>query len=260
MNKRNTKHYLNINRKMSKRKKTIRKDFRDTENNLSGFLKKLGFKNTESDLLSTALTHPSFTFENPGSGKENNQRLEFLGDAVLDFVVGEYLYLTYPDKPEGELTKMRAAVVNETTLARKARDIGLGQALFLGKGEQASGGRDRPSILADALEAVIGAVYLQHGFEEVRRFILKMLISEINELNEGNYGDFKTMLQERAQKKECNVEYRILEEKGPDHDKLFTAGVFIEGSLMGKGTGKTKKEAEQHAARFALEKWEGKDN
>lgn len=221
-------------------------------------IQRLGLENPRSELMNMALTHPSYTFENPGQALENNQRLEFLGDAVLDFIVGEYLYLTYPHKPEGELTKMRAAVVNETTLARKAKAINLGQALFLGKGEQSSGGRERSSIIADALEAVIGAIYLQYGFEKVRNFILDMLVPEIKDLDEGNYGDFKTMLQEKAQKEVYDVTYKIMDETGPDHDKLFTAGVFIRGELKGKGTGKTKKEAEQQAARLALRQWEGK--
>lgn len=240
-------------------KKSITKEQLDLTGEGESFIQRLGLENPQSKLIYTALTHPSFTFENPNCGLENNQRLEFLGDAVLDFVVGEYLYLTYPEKPEGELTKMRAAVVNETTLARQARSIGLGQALFLGKGEQFSGGRDRPSIIADALEAVIGAIYLQYGFKKVRKFILDMLIPEISELNEGNYGDFKTMLQEKAQKEEVDISYRILNEIGPDHDKLFTAGVYLQGELQGKGIGKTKKEAEQQAAHSALKKWEGKD-
>jgi len=227
---------------------------------VESFIEKIGLDKTNSQLIYTALTHPSYTFENPGSGLENNQRLEFLGDAVLDFIIGEYLYLTYPEKPEGELTKMRAAVVNENTLARKGMDIGLGQALFLGKGEQLSGGRTRPSIIADALVAVIGAIYLQYGFERARKFVLDMLVPEIQELNnDGNYGDFKTMLQEKAQKYDCGVYYKILEESGPDHDKVFTAGVFLQGELKGKGTGKTKKDAEQNAARLALEKWEEKN-
>lgn len=240
-------------------KKSITKEQLDLTGEGEAFIQRLGLEKPQSKLIYTALTHPSFTFENPNCGLENNQRLEFLGDAVLDFVVGEYLYLTYAEKPEGELTKMRAAVVNETTLARQARSIGLGQALFLGKGEQFSGGRDRPSIIADALEAVIGAVYLQYGFKKVRKFILDMLIPEINELNEGNYGDFKTMLQEKAQKEEVDISYRILNEIGPDHDKLFTAGVYLQGELQGTGSGKTKKEAEQQAAHAALKNWEGKD-
>lgn len=218
--------------------------------------KRLGLDNSHSKLIMMALTHPSYTFENPNSGLENNQRLEFLGDAILDFVIGEFLYQNYPRKPEGELTKMRAAVVNEATLSRKASGINLGQALYLGKGEQSSGGGNRPSILADALEALIGAVYLQYGFEKVREFILKMLVPEIMDLDQENYGDFKTMLQELSQREECEVEYRILEESGPDHEKVFTAGVYIRSELRGKGKGKTKKEAEQKAARLALENWE----
>ena len=140
-------------------------------------------------LLTIALTHPSYLFENPQPGRENNQRLEFLGDAILDFIVAEYLYLNYPDRPEGELTKMRAAVVNETTLARKAQEIELGCELLLGRGEQVSGGRERPSILADAWEAVIGAIYLQYGLEVVRRVVLEMLKPAIEEVAKGNYGD-----------------------------------------------------------------------
>lgn len=206
-------------------------------------------------LFTTALTHPSYVFENPQFGKENNQRLEFLGDAILDFVVAEYLYLSYPERPEGELTKMRAAVVNETTLARKAHEIELGQELLLGKGELVSGGRERPSILADAWEAVIGAIYLQYGFQEARRVILELLKPAIDEVAKGNYGDYKTVLQEKAQREEKEVSYQILLEEGPDHNKCFTAGVFVEGDLMGKGTGRTKKEAEQHAAKQVLDHW-----
>jgi len=232
------------------------KNNRETDKAVELFINELGLHDFRMDLIRTALTHPSFTFENPSYMLEHNQRLEFLGDAVLDFIVGEYLYLTYPQKPEGELTKMRAAVVNESTLARQAKEIELGQVLYLGKGEQHSGGRNRPSILGDALEAVIGAIYLQYGFEEVRKFILDMLVPEIKKLDEGNYGDFKTMLQERAQKEDSDINYKILNETGPDHDKVFTAGVYIKGEVKGKGTGKTKKEAEQYAARVALQNWE----
>jgi len=150
---------------------------------------------------------------------------------------------------------MRAAVVNETTLARKAHEIELGQELLLGKGELVSGGRERPSILADAWEAVIGAIYLQYGFQEARRVILELLKPAIDEVAKGNYGDYKTVLQEKAQREEKEVSYQILLEEGPDHNKCFTAGVFVEGDLMGKGTGRTKKEAEQHAAKQVLDHW-----
>jgi len=210
-------------------------------------------------LLTTALTHPSYLFENPDHGRENNQRLEFLGDAILDFVVAEYLYLNFPDRPEGELTKMRAAVVNETTLARTAQAIGLGRELLLGRGEQLSGGRDRPSILADAWEAVLGAIYLQYGLTEARRIVLELLKPEIEEVAKGNYGDYKTQLQERAQKEEADISYRILAEEGPDHNKRFTAGVFLAGNLAATGIGRTKKEAEQNAAHKVLEQW-GREN
>jgi ribonuclease-3 len=217
--------------------------------------KRLGLESPPNRLFVTALTHPSYVFENPQFGKENNQRLEFLGDAILDFVVAEYLYLIYPDRPEGELTKMRAAVVNETTLAHKAMEIELGKELLLGKGEQVSGGRERPSILADAWEAVIGAIYLQYGLQEARRVILELLRPAIDEVAKGNYGDYKTVLQEKAQREEKEVNYQILAEDGPDHNKSFTAGVFLQGNLMGKGVGRTKKEAEQHAAQQVLEHW-----
>lgn len=222
--------------------------------------KRLGLQTPPNRLFSMALTHPSYVFENPQFGKENNQRLEFLGDAILDFVIAEYLYLSYPDRPEGELTKMRAAVVNETTLAHKAHDIKLGQELLLGKGEQVSGGRERSSILADAWEAVIGAIYLQYGLEEARRVILEMLKPAINEVAEGNYGDYKTVLQEKAQREEKEISYQILVEEGPDHNKSFTAGVFLQGTLTGQGVGRTKKEAEQHAAKQVLEHWESEDD
>jgi len=194
---------------------------------------RLELVNGVSPLLTTALTHPSYLFENPYSGLENNQRLEFLGDAILDFVVAEYLYLNYPDRPEGELTKMRAAVVNEATLASKAQEIRLGQELLLGRGEQVTGGRERPSILADAWEAVIGAVYLQYGLQEARRVILEMLKPAILEVADGNYGDYKTLLQEKAQREEAEVNYQILLEEGPDHSKKFTAGVFLAWYLDG---------------------------
>ncbi|KJS48670.1 ribonuclease III [Desulfosporosinus sp. BICA1-9] len=221
--------------------------------------KRLELGTPPNRLFVTALTHPSYIFENPQFGKENNQRLEFLGDAILDFVIAEYLYLSYPDRPEGELTKMRAAVVNETTLARKAHEIELGQELLLGKGELVSGGRERPSILADAWEAVVGAIYLQYGLLEARRVILELLKPSIEEVAKGNYGDYKTVLQEKAQREEKEVNYQILVEEGPDHNKCFTAGVFIGGDLLGKGIGRTKKEAEQQAAQQVLDLW-GSEN
>ncbi len=230
-------------------------------------LKEIGWRLAERlelsgkpSLLQKALTHPSYLFENPQPGSENNQRLEFLGDAILDFIVAEYLYLTYPERPEGELTKMRAAVVNEGTLARIALDIKLGQELLLGKGEQVSGGQERPSILADAWEAVLGAIYLQYGLQEARRVVLTFLKPAIEDVAHGNYGDYKTLLQEKAQREENEVSYRILAEEGPDHNKRFTAGVFLQGKIRAKGSGRTKKEAEQNAAQQVLEHWGGESD
>lgn len=225
----------------------------------SRLAKRLELGGPPSKLFMAALTHPSYLFENPQSGAENNQRLEFLGDAILDFIVAEYLYMNYPERPEGELTKMRAAVVNESTLARKAMEIELGQELLLGRGEQVSGGRERPSILADAWEAVLGAIYLQYGLQEARRVVLELLKPAIEDVAQGNYGDYKTMLQEKAQSAENEVSYRILAEEGPDHNKRFTAGVFMQGKILGKGSGRTKKEAEQNAAQQVLENW-GREN
>ncbi|MDR3270894.1 MAG: ribonuclease III [Peptococcaceae bacterium] len=204
-------------------------------------------------LMAMALTHPSYMFEHPDLGHENNQRLEFLGDAIVDFVVAEYLYQNYPDRLEGELTKMRAAVVNEATLSWVARNIDLGQELLLGRGEQLSGGRERPSILADAWESVTGAIYLQFGLQEARRVILEQLIPYIEEIAKGNYGDYKTQLQEEMQRLGIEVQYKILAEEGPDHNKRFTAGVFLHAELKEQGEGRTKKEAEQNAAQRALD-------
>ncbi|MDA8441662.1 MAG: ribonuclease III [Peptococcaceae bacterium] len=207
--------------------------------------------------LHMALTHPSYSFENPLLAQENNQRLEFLGDAILDFIVGEYLYRNFTEKPEGELTKMRAAVVNEHTLAKRALNLGLGDFLLLGKGEELSGGRERPSILADALEALIGAVYLEHGLSMTQDLVINQLQADIDEVAHGNYGDYKTTLQEKAQKRDNVVTYQILAETGPDHNKRFVAGVYLNGNLLTRGEGRTKKEAEQAAARLALAQWKG---
>ncbi|WP_227766710.1 ribonuclease III [Zhaonella formicivorans] len=213
-----------------------------------------GFQLSKLDALNIALTHPTYVFENKGLNHEHNQRLEFLGDAILGLVVGEYLYLNYPEKPEGELTKMRAAVVCETTLAQVAAQLGIGQNLLLGRGEEITGGRERSSILADAFEAILGAVYLEAGLGQVRDFVIRQLETKIAEVAKGAYRDYKTMLQEVVQKNhEENVSYAILQETGPDHDKRFVAGVIWQGQVVAKGTGRSKKEAEQKAAKAAIE-------
>jgi len=206
------------------------------------------------DYLDQALTHPTFVFENKGRGLVHNQRLEFLGDAVLGLAVGDYLFGRFPDRPEGDLTKMRAAVVCEASLSERAKVLNLGQFLRLGRGEELSGGRDRGSILADAFEAVIGAIYLTAGLDAAKKFILDQLKDVIDHLDMHNFGDYKTMLQELVQKTgEESVSYTILQESGPDHNKKFQAGVFYKDHLLARGTGNSKKEAEQKAAQEALQ-------
>lgn len=205
-------------------------------------------------LLNVALTHPTFVVENRHLGWEHNQRLEFLGDAVIGMLLAEYLYLTYPEKAEGELSKMRAAVACEATLARRAKELGLGRFLLLGRGEELAGGRERPSILADTFEALVAAIYLGGGLEQARQFVRNQFARELEEIS---YTDFKTELQELVQREyEENVSYRVLEETGPDHDKRFRVGVFLRGRCLATGHGKSKKEAEQQAAKAALEMWQ----
>ncbi len=220
---------------------------------LAQLLANCGVTIEDISLINVALTHPTYVFENRHLHGEHNQRLEFLGDAVLGLLVGEHLYRRFPQCPEGDLTKMRATVVCENTLARKARQINLGSFLLLGKGEEMTGGRDRASILADVFEAVTGALYLTAGLETARQFVQTLLGEEIDHLVPGEYGDFKTHLQEIVQRDfEENVTYHILHESGPDHDKRFVAGVFLQRKLLAEGTGRSKKEAEQNAARIAL--------
>lgn len=205
----------------------------------------LEFNNLEQ--LAMALTHPSYAQER--NFAYNNQRLEFLGDAVLSFVVAEYLYNSYRDKAEGELTKIRARVVCEKSLLNVAGKINLGKYVLLGKGEEMSGGRKRKSILADTVEAVIGAIYLDQGYSQARDFILKHLEDYIIEGAGGNYYDYKSRLQELVQgKNKENVYYAIIEESGPAHCKNFIAGVYFQNQLLATGEGKSKKEAEQNAA------------
>lgn len=215
------------------------------------FLRDNGMVFNQEKLIYTALTHPSYAQQKGIS--DNNQRLEFLGDAVLNFIVAEYLYKNYPQKGEGELTKIRAKVVCEKALLNVAKTINLGDYLLLGKGEEMSGGRKRKSILADTVEAVIGAVYLDQGYDSARDFVLKHLEDIITKTASGDYYDYKSKLQEivQARNKE-NVTYNILKESGPAHCKNFTAGVFYKEQLLATGEGKSKKEAEQNAAEKVL--------
>lgn len=229
---------------------------RERQQELAALARALGLPAEATTLLDVALTHPTYAYEHPRRVVAHNQRLEFLGDAVVGLLVGEYLYRQYPDLSEGDLTRMRAAVVCEATLARRAGELGLGRYLLLGRGEEMGGGRERASTLADAFEAVAAAVYLSAGLEAARSFVLGQLEQEVAALTPGAYGDYKTVLQELVQKHyEDNVSYVLLSESGPDHAKTFQAGVSFRGRLLATGRGRSKKEAEQQAARQALERW-----
>lgn len=226
---------------------------------LKRFEKRIGYKFKRREHLKRALTHKSFTNEFRMPATENNERYEYLGDAVLELSISHLLMERFPDHPEGELSKLRAAVVNETQLAEIAKDICLGDYLYLGKGEDQTGGRLKPSLLSDALEAVFGAVYLDRGFEKAFG-VVERRYEEILE-RAGGVGfirDYKTKLQEVSQGRFRAVpRYRMVSERGPDHKKLFEIHLYIRDELWGVGKGLSKKAAEQAAAREALEKLEG---
>lgn len=212
----------------------------------------IGYHFQNQDFIYEALSHSSYANEKK-KHRKSNERLEFLGDSVLSIVVSQYLFEHYPDLPEGELTKIRAALVCEKSLHRFALRIHLGDYLLLGKGEAHTGGRERPSILADAFEAVIAAVYLDGGLEAAREHILHFIPKNIPEKHSMLFGDYKTALQEVIQKNpEEKVDYQLIEESGPDHNKTFVVEVYLNSNVIGKGIGKSKKEAEQMAAREAL--------
>lgn len=208
-------------------------------------------------MLRRAMAHRSWCAEN--EGEESNERLEFLGDAVLGLIVTDHVYRTYPDLPEGKLAQLRAAVVNARSLAEVAGEIGIGASLLLGRGEDASGGREKPSILSDALEAVIGAVYLDGGWDEAYQLVLDLLREQIVDAAAGpGAGDFKTRLQEAAaQLGGSQVPTYMISAAGPDHAKEFVATVHLGGEEKGRGEGRSKKQAEQAAARAAWLTLEG---
>lgn len=211
----------------------------------------IGYKFKDENCLQTALTHSSYANEHRNT--YNNERLEFLGDAVLSIIVSQYLFTNFKSKKEGDLTKLRASLVCEETLAVFARQIGLGEYIRFGKGEKNSGGGERPSILADAFEALIAAVFLDGGIEEARRFVLGFITEELDKTHSANKADYKTALQEIVQQGgEEKLEYVLVGESGPDHNKRFTTEVYINSNKVGRGSGRSKKEAEQHAAREAL--------
>ncbi len=218
--------------------------------------KNLNYSFKDKEFLKKALTHSSYGNEHNMGLTENNERLEFLGDAILNLVVSQYLYKKYPNYPEGELTKIRAKVVCESSLAYAARKIQIGKYLLLGKGEEATGGRDRESILADAAEAIVGAIYMDSDFDTTNKLLLSNFEADIvYAVAKGGdlFIDYKTELQERLQKNgNSKVEYVVVREEGPDHNKVFHMDVRVDGKTIGNGTGRNKKEAEQMAAKEAL--------
>ncbi len=210
----------------------------------------IGYEFKDEHLLKQALTHSSYANEKHLKKLSDNERLEFLGDAVLELTSSEYLFMHYPKLTEGQLTKLRASIVCEPTLAMCTEEIHLGDYLFLGKGEDQTGGRLRKSILSDAMEAVIGAIYLDGGFANAKEFVLKYIMTDIE--NKHLFYDSKTILQEVVQGAHQQLRYELLGETGPDHDKSFTVGVIIDDKQIATGTGHTKKAAEQEAAYQAL--------
>lgn len=215
---------------------------------------KLLFAFVDQKLALSALTHKSYTNEHREEGATDNERLEFLGDAVVDLAISHRLMQRFPSATEGELSKLRALIVNEESLARVARQIGLGQMLLLGRGEELTGGRDKNSVLADALEAVIGAVYWSGGLERTMELIDRLFGEAIAGVADGRSGqDYKTQLQESVQTRlRLSPRYRVVSESGPDHEKVFEVEVTIGSDLYARASGRSKKEAEQAAARQTL--------
>jgi len=218
--------------------------------------KKIGYRFKSLELLNQGLRHKSFVHENVDAEGQDNERLEFLGDAVLDLVIGHLIMDRYPDYPEGSLSRLRASVVNETRLAKIARDLSLGQYLLLGKGEEMTRGREKSSILSSSLEALLATIYLDGGYKKAFKAIAQLfsLTLEVAE-KESFYQDYKTKLQELSQDTlRATPRYVLAKEYGPDHDKIFGVQVQIQGKVAGAGAGRSKKEAEQRAARRTLEK------
>ena len=220
---------------------------------MTEFQAKIGYEFKNLSLLSEALTHSSFSNENKNKIK-CNERLEFLGDSVLSLVVTNYIFLIFKQLPEGDLTQLRASLVCEKTLYKFAKMIDLGRVIKLSRGERHGGGADRPSILSDAFEALIAAIFLDGGYESARDFIMNFIPDEIKNIHKKPIKDYKTTLQEIVQKNPGErLEYRLIGESGPAHDKHFVSEVLLNSNSIGRGGGKSKKEAEQQAAREALE-------
>jgi ribonuclease-3 len=230
----------------------MKKDLRELE-------QKTGYRFRDFSLFEQALTHSSYANEHRQEHLQDNERLEFLGDAVLEIVSSEFLYFQYPNLPEGDLTKLRASIVCEPTLALCTRELQLGEYLLLGKGEDMTGGRNRDSIVSDAMEALIGAIYLDGGFANAKEFIHKFILTDIE--NKKLFYDSKTILQEIIQGdyKGEEISYQLVEESGPDHNKKFLVEVLVGKTSLGRGLGRTKKAAEQEAAYQAIIKLKGQE-
>ncbi len=213
---------------------------------------KLGYHFADRARLEVALTHKSYLNENPDCGRAHNERFEFLGDAVVDLSVGYLLMEQSATRTEGDLSRRRATVVSEPSLAQVAREIDLGQWLFLGRGEEQSGGRQKPSVLADALEAVIGAIFLDGGFPGAHEVIARLFAARIASAGRAVNDDWKTRLQEEAARRRLSVRYQVLGTEGPEHEKRFEVAVLLGDVERARGTGKSKKEAEQRSAELAL--------
>lgn len=225
------------------------------EKNFDFLENELNYTFKDKNFLKTALTHSSYANENKLGIINSNERLEFLGDAILNLMVSQYLYKKYPNYPEGELTKIRAKVVCESSLAYIARKIQVGEYLLLGKGEESTGGRERESILADTIEAIIGAVYMDSDYNTTNESLRDKFENNIVKAvaNGDLFSDYKTELQEKYQKhSKSKIEYIIFKEEGPEHNKIFFMNVYLNGEIIGSGEGRNKKEAEQMAAKKAL--------
>jgi ribonuclease-3 len=216
---------------------------------------RIGYRYRNKQYAINALIHSSYSNEHQNFAARNNERLEFLGDAILDFVMSLMLYNNKANFSEGEMSKMRSLIVCESSLYACAQEMGLGDLIFLGRGEEANGGRTRPSILSDALEAIIGSIYLDGGIDEAEGFIVNLLGDIYHKAVNGMlFMDYKTALQEELQKSgDVQIQYKLMEATGPDHSKTFKIGVYANGKAIGTGTGKSKKDAEQMAAKAALE-------
>lgn len=219
------------------------------------FQNKIGIQFEKPELLVTAFTHSSYVNDHPKKGLVDYERLEFLGDAVLQITISKFLYDKYPDLPEGELSKRRAMVVCEESLASISNDLHFNEVMILGRGEEKFGGRNKASILADMFEALLGAIYLEKGMDVVEDFLARFMFGKINGGDFSHVMDYKTALQEFVQKDHIGeLSYEIVLEEGPSHDKDFEAHVFLDGVVIGKGFGKSKKNAQKMAAQNALEK------